>query len=328
MGYEAFDVERLKASGAVGSSDVLAIRRALFGDGTISAVEAETIFEINRACREQDVDWAHFFVEALTDFVVHQAVPQGYVSAENAVWLIERITADGVVDSLTELELLVKVIEEARFVPTRLAQFALEQVKIAVIEGKGPLRNGSALEPGVINAAEVDLLRRILYAFGGDGALAITRAEAEVLFDINDATAEFRNDPSWSSLFVKAIANHLMAASGYTAPSREEALRQEQWLEERPGAAGFLTSMLAGLGSVFDVYTEKSWEEDALERIEQRRLAMLVSEEITGPEAEWLVERIGRDGKLRDSERALLAFLKGQGVAIHPSLSPLLSRAT
>ena len=31
-------------------------------------------------------------------------------------------------------------------------------------------------------------MRRMLYAFGGDGNIAITRQEAEVLFDINDAT--------------------------------------------------------------------------------------------------------------------------------------------
>ena len=48
-------------------------------------------------------------------------------------------------------------------------------------------------EPGSrtsIAKAEVDLLRRILYAYGGDGNIAITRAEAEVLFRINERTCD------------------------------------------------------------------------------------------------------------------------------------------
>jgi hypothetical protein len=77
----------------------------------------------------------------------------------------------------------------------------------AVIDGKGPLMLGGALVPGLIAKAEVELLRRILHAHGGDGNIAITRAEAEVLFRINERTAQGHNDPSWNDLFVKAIAN-------------------------------------------------------------------------------------------------------------------------
>ena len=61
--------------------------------------------------------------------------------------------------------------------------------------------------------------------------VAITRSEAELLFDIADATNEAENDPAWTDLFAKAIANAIMAASGYSAPNREEALRREAWLE-------------------------------------------------------------------------------------------------
>ena len=90
---------------------------------------------------------------------------------------------------MVELELLVKVLETAKFSTEGLVSFALDQVSHAVIEGEGPLVRGGDLVPGVIGEAEVDLLRRILYAFGGDGNVGITRSEAEVLFTLNDATA-------------------------------------------------------------------------------------------------------------------------------------------
>ena len=101
-----------------------------------------------------------------------------------------------------------------------------------MIDGKGPLMLGGDLVPGLIAKAEVDLLRRILYAYGGDGNIAITRAEAEMLFKINERTAAASNDPSWNDLFVKAIANFVMCSAGYEAPTREEALRRDSFFEQ------------------------------------------------------------------------------------------------
>ena len=330
MGELHLNLDELMARGAVRAEDVLKLRRSFYPDGHISPAEAEALFAINRACPEQDVEWCDFFVEALTDFVVHQALPQGYITADNADWLVERISEDGVVQSMTELEVLIKIIDAARWAPESLVKFALEQVKHAVVDGRGPLRAGSALEPGHITEEEASLVRRILYAFGGEGNIAISRAEAEVLFDINDATHEASNDPAWSDLFVKAIANHLMAASGYSMPARAEALHQDEWLESRgdlsPG--NVLSNLLSGgLKGIFSSYREQSWEEMALERIEQQRIAMITCEPVTEPEAGWLAERIGRDGHLHENEKALLRFLKQESPRLHELLQPLLDRA-
>lgn len=330
MGESQFNLDELMARGAVRADDVLKLRRSFYPDGHISSAEAEALFSINRSCPEQDVEWSDFFCEALTDFVVHQALPQGYVTAENVDWLIDRISEDGVVQTMTELELLIKVLDAARWAPERLVAFALKQVKLAVVDGSGPLRAGSALDPGRICEAEVALVRRILYAFGGEGHIAISKAEAEVLFDINDETNEALNDPAWSDLFVKAIANYLMAASGYSMPTRQEALHQEEWLKNRGDLSlgHMLSGMLAGgLAGVFGAYKEQSWEELALERIEQQRVAMITSEPVSEPEASWLAERIGRDGQLHENEKALLRFLKLESPKLHASLQPLLDRA-
>jgi hypothetical protein len=330
MGEAQFNLDELLARGAVHADDVLMLRRSFYRDGHISPAEAEALFTINRCCPEQDVEWSDFFTEALTDFVVHQALPQGYVTAQNADWLVDRISEDGIVQTMTELELLIKVIAAARWSPERLVRFALEQVKHAVVDGRGPLRAGSALEPGRITEAETVLVRRMLYAFGGDGNIAISRAEAEVLLDINDATSGADNDAAWSDLFVKAIANHLMAASGYSVPTRDEALKQDEGLESRGelSIGSVLTGMLgSGLKDIIGAYQEQTWEELALERIEQQRVAMITSEPVTEPEAQWLADRIGRDGHLHENEKALLRFLKQESPHLHESLKPLLDRA-
>ena len=228
--------------------DVLELRQLIFRDGVVAAEEADALFRLDEACNERCAEWADFFVEAITDYIVHQEKPAGYVSAKNAEWLINAISHDGKVDTLTELELLVRVLEKAKFSTERLVAFALKQVKHAVVDGQGPLMQGGELVPGVIDKAEVDLLRRMLYAFGGDGNIAITRAEAEVLFEINDRVAGARNDASWNDLFVKAIANFVMCASGYQAPTREEALRQENFLDRADADIGGFLARMASTG--------------------------------------------------------------------------------
>ena len=256
--------------------------------------------------------------------------PQGYLTAENAHWLIDRIAKDGRVETKTELELLVNVLDKARWAPQSLVRFALDQVKDAVINGTGPLRSGKKLEPGRVCEAEVDLLRRILYSFGGDGNIAVTRPEAEVLFDINDATAEADNHPAWTDLFVKAIANCVMAASGYACPPREVALARDAWLDRRGDLSldAMLGGMASGIKGLFGGYREQTEEERAIARLTQQKIGIVTHEAVTPAEAAWLAERIGRDGKLTPNERALLTFLKAESPAIDPALQQLLERAT
>jgi hypothetical protein len=182
-------VDEISARGSIRDSDVAAMRRAFNEDGTISTSEAEALLSLNSACRVTDATWAPFFIEALTDYVVHQSEPDGYIVVDKADWLVARISRDGHIATNTELELLLNVLDKARWSPPSLAPFALGQVRDAVISGVGVTRAGQMLQPGTIGQSEIDLIRRILYAFAGDGGIAVTRAEAEILIAINKALA-------------------------------------------------------------------------------------------------------------------------------------------
>ena len=230
--------------------------------------------------------------------------------------------------------MLVKAIEASLHVPESLSAFALKEVATAVIEGNGSLIGDQNLTAGVIGKPEAQLLRRIVYAGASPQGLGISRAEIEVLFDLNDRTAEAQNHAEWADLFVKAMACHLMAASGYQVPDRKEALRREAWLEDTEvDVAASLAKTLTSIGGLFKAATwsEAAMSGNEMENAWAERNADLASRQkqsnpVDQGEAEWLAERIGRDGVFHENEKALLKYLKRESPKIHPALQPLLEK--
>jgi hypothetical protein len=325
----AVSVPEIKARGSIKDADVLQLRRSYYEDGRICAEEAETILALNDACPIQDPAWADCLIETITDYIVDQAEPAGYLTAENAAWLRRQIAKDGQIGSKTEFGLLLNVLDTARWVPQSLVRFALEQVKDAIISGEGPLRVGKLGGPANVTEADVDRLRRILYSFGGDAHLAITQAEAEVLFEIDAATVAADNHPTWSDLFVKAIASCVMGASGYAAPPRPVALARDAWLERRGELTidQVLSGIAGGSKSLFGGYREQSSEERAIARLTQQKIEIITRDSITPAQVTWLAERIGRDDRLTPNERSLLMFLRAESPSIDPLLRDLMQRA-
>lgn len=294
----------LKARAAVSADDVLAIRRVVWPDGKLDAGEADAIFALNDAITDPPVEWVDFFVEAMTAFVVRQQAPTGYVDEANAAWLMARIDADGRVESRAELELLVKILEVAVNVPAALKAYALRQIEVAVTQGTGPTRRG-ALDPGSINATEVALLRRMLFAAAGDGPACISRAEAELLFRLKAVTKDAANAPEWKTLFVQAVGNHLMAHSDYHPLSRERATELD----------AFMSNNRVNIGGLLGRIAEKMVQGGLGEALRARPAtpdhdaAVAADRAITDDEAAWLKTQIDADGALDDFEKALLNFI-------------------
>lgn len=314
-------VEEIICRGSIKDSDVGRLSRSLSEDGTIAQHEAEQLLAINKSCPVQGPTWRDFFVDAITDYVVRQLEPAGYVTAEKAHWLVSQISQDGRVSTKTELDLLVQVLAKARWVPASLVTFALAQVRGAVVNGDGPLRLGQIPMRGVIAEREVELIRMILCSLGGDSGLAITRSEAETLLDINAALINSPARPAWTDLFVKAMANVLMAGSGYAVPSRKIALgadrsagpRREPW-----PAAALATMVSLSLNSVRNAYHLQSAEERALTCLERQRIEIVTNEEITDLDGSWLADRLSGEAPLSATEAALVAYARRERLIADP----------
>lgn len=195
---------------------MLDLRRSGWCDGTISAHEADSILAINHSLGHHSAEgrspaWTDFFVEALGEYLLNGQEPRGYVSEDQADWLIAKVTHDGKIDSMAELELLARLIERAQNVPEKLRTFVLEQIERKVLTGTGPTRFGSdfrcrrALGQRCQRAGNCPAAPRAVRT--GQPPRAISQREAELLFRIKDATLGAGNARGWKRLFVQGVGS-------------------------------------------------------------------------------------------------------------------------
>jgi hypothetical protein len=295
------------ADGAITPEEVLALRRAAWPDGRIDQTEAEAILAINEVVSAKSPEWIDFLVEAVGDYVLNGTEPKGYVADATADWLIAKLDRDGRLDSEAELELLVRVLEKALGTPDRLKDYALAQIECAVLSGEGPTRDGGRLSAGSITEAECKLLRRVIFASGGDRPAAVSQREAEMLFRLKDASLGADNAPEWQRLFVQGVGNYLQGWTGGHAITRERAAELESFMNQTSGGLGGFFSRMSRVGAG-DL---RAAARDLLGGAPARGHADEADAEaaLTTPEQSWLDAEIAADGQIDPLEEALLAFL-------------------
>ena len=301
--------EQAEADGAITAEEILSLRQAGWSDGQIDADEADAIFVLNEHLTHETVEWSDFFVEALSEFLVHSVEPKGYVSDSQADWLIERIDHDGRLDSLTELELLARVLEKAINVPDKLKVYALTQIEQAVLTGDGPTRDGGWLSQGCISGSETALLRRMIFAGGGDRPAGVSRAEAEALFRIKDATLGKTNAADWPRLFVQGVGNYLQGFGGKEQLSHDRAAELECFMNDSaPNLGDFFGRIWGHIADsgLHDGFGAMRAESAPSEHVE---LEAEDAAQVTAGEQNWLKAHLDADGQLDDLEKALLDFL-------------------
>lgn len=311
MSFEFRDLaEQIKSGQPISAHDTLALRQwAWASDGVITPHEAESLFELNNLGKSAAPEWVDMFVEAISEYIVNQEAPKGYVSDANAAWLMGQIDRDGKVDSLAELELLVKVLERAANTPYTLKDYALRQIEAVVLNGAGPTRRGD-IRPGQIDEAEVVLLRRLIFASGGSGPAEVRQDEAEMLFRIKDATLGAENAAGWQQLFVQGVGNYLMTRGSHLQLTRDQAISKEAFMNDTTINVGRFLSRVSKSSPDFQGARDAAFDNDDLDEIAARDAADGEAAQVTGIENAWLTGMVSSDRAEDDLERALIAFLK------------------
>jgi hypothetical protein len=262
-------------------------------DGVVSTSEAEALFALNRLVRDAAPEWNLLFIEAISEHVLNASEPHLYIDEPTAAWLTQEIDRGGSPARPNELELVVKILEKALNAPASLKSWALREVEAAIVA------------EGMIDEAEVQSLRRLVFARGSGDALVVGEEEAEMLWRLKEATLKADNAPGWKILFVQALANHLMAWSSHHAVDRSEAAHLESFMNDRHA------SVLGFLGRMRGV--DFAGAERALHGDEQSAAAhdaeVDAARQVTPAEQGWLQSHIDADGARDAYEEALLAFV-------------------
>ena len=106
-------------------------------------------------------------------------------------------------------------------------------------------------------------------------------------------------------------------------------MARETWLERRGDLSiGNVVSNAfgKGLSGVLAAYRDQSSVERAMAALERQKVEIVTAEEMSLAEANWLAERIGRDGKISPNEQALLDFLVANSPQVAPELDAMMRR--
>ena len=130
------------------------------------------------------------------------------------------------------------------------AAHALTIVRDGVITGEGPTTKGRVHFSRALDADDTAWCVRILTASAVEDQ-TVSRAEAEALFEINEAATERTDGGRFDDLLAKAVAHHAASASGLPVPSRTVALSPDTELESwaPTNANGVNTEVLEWIAS-------------------------------------------------------------------------------
>src|ERR1700742_1341441 len=124
----------------------------------------------------------------------------------------------------------IAVLEPSNISCRNTAALALAVVRDGVITGEGPTTRGRVHFSRALDADDAAWCARILTASAVEHQ-PVSRAEAEALFEINNAATERSDEGRFDDLLAKAVPHHAASVSGLPVPPRTVALSPDTSIE-------------------------------------------------------------------------------------------------
>ena len=124
----------------------------------------------------------------------------------------------------------IAALEPSKISCQNTAAQALTVVRDGVITGEGPTTKGRVHFSRELDADDAAWCARILTATAVEHQ-PVSRAEAEAMFEINDAATERSDDGMFDDLLAKAVVHHAASESGLPVPPRTVALSPDTSIE-------------------------------------------------------------------------------------------------
>lgn len=313
-------VTRFGSKNNIDSALALDCRKAIYGAGlTVRRDQAQALVTLNARALTRSRDWIDLYQEALTDYLVNQASPAGYVAENAAAWLMQALTAMGPALDESDIDMLLHVLDKADQVPPALSAYIFDQVAQHCVAGfKSKAR---------LSDADVERIRRALYAAGSADNIAVTHVEAERLFALNAEFLGAAVNPAFDALFAQAIGNAVLYEPLWRADTTRE-IRDTTWIADH-GVHPFqriartlfhdrnvLGEMEEGLR---EVISGDFASPEGAAQFNADLATEIRAERLTEDEAHWLSSLLSRDGRADPREQALFRFLGAHARVDAPS---------
>ena len=115
--------KEIVASGSITADDVDVLRDIVYSDGKVEREEAEFLFKLRKELNDYGNlrEWNNFFIQAICDFVLDNDRFPNAIDDKEAIWLIDQIGEDGIIDDV-EQKLLKRLSKEAKRFPRSLQE--------------------------------------------------------------------------------------------------------------------------------------------------------------------------------------------------------------
>jgi len=210
----------IAGKGRIMSDDILTLRKYAFPDGIRFSEEADILFALNASCPEPSPEWATYFVESLSAYVVRNSGTAGVIDDKKSRWLQGALSRNGAIRFELGLELLLHAMEIANEVEESLSAFALDQLRLAL--QPQPRGAYASLRPPSPGVSEFDLayVWRVLRPALVRGRLMLSPLEAEVLRKIDHLAPTGAHHAAWQEMIGMMM----------TLDRPDDPLRNDRWL--------------------------------------------------------------------------------------------------
>lgn len=286
-------------------------------DGIVSRAEAEAIIKINRKLDDVFPDWDEQFCGLIKSFLLTVEEPVGWIDLRKSNWLAAQFAPLAGDARRNEFDLLLSILPHTDGVPVALIKCILEALV------------AQAVRSARMTRGLVEHLRSILLVTAVPKTPWITKWEAQILLKLNDRIRFARNDESWTELYTRAMANHLIAMAHPAAEDISAAIERKFWLQ---------TDTEAELGGAYILSIQSDRDGTWFERMSPsltlaasaHARARAIAAKPVSPSADdddWLVKRLGWNNRnITPADRALIGFLdahtpgftQGLSIALHP----------
>lgn len=201
---------RIRANGSITEEEAMTMRRTMYMAGDIGRDQAQFLIALHRDTSGNHPAWDEFYVLAMTDHFFWYREQDGPLKQDDTKLLDDLFGfGDGLQDPV-QLRLLLNIMFRAKGAPEQLRVFALKSIKYWTKRSDSPVFGTAPRQVGALSAGDVEAIRKVIYDGDGGGVVAMGRDEAEMLFELEEATAGAENHPDWRPLFLKALTMQLV----------------------------------------------------------------------------------------------------------------------